>query len=319
MDVQQGEDDLSFKIIKLPKTAADKSWHRPAEKGDWEFVPGTDLSPAVLNRPEPHKLVIFRRKQDNHRSQELRIFPSHADLDWNDPDDIATLNKYRDQVIGRTAGVGKIGTPWTQLERDTLEDILKQEFSSGLANGSTIDWVKVTDSIASRFSNSVQEKGSDMAQATKMVDDVERGHFKTPRKLMEDRIGSVKRTPKNVENAAKTFASIVKLIQDNTPANARVPRADPNKARVRYTAEYLAKKAEKRKASENRVMTEGEIQEDALATEGENASKRPAAKKKKRGSEGRRMDPPPLLSSGGDHEEQSFEDFMNSLPQSMRN
>lgn len=319
METREGDEELMFKIVKLPKTAADKSWHRPAEKGDWEFVPGTDLSPAVLGQPEPHKLVIFRRKQDNHRAQEMRIFPSHAELDWNDPDDIATLNKYRDQVIGRTDGVGKIGAPWTQLERDALEDILKEEFSTERANGSTIDWSKVTKSLATRFSDLIQEKGSDMAQATKMVDDVERGHFKTPRKLAEDRVGPVKRTPKNVENAAKTFASIVKLIQDNTPANARVRRVDPTKARVRYTPEYLAKKAEKRKAFENGEISEIETREDTPSKESKRAHKEPAAKKKKNDSRGSRMDPPPSPSPGGDNDEQSFEEFMNSLPKSMQN
>lgn len=83
----------------------------------------------------------MRQRPDDEHNRDLRIFPSWKDMDWSDPSDIAQLNKYRDQLFSRTSGEGKIGAPWTQKEREVLEEVLTEILESGDAdvNTSTLD------------------------------------------------------------------------------------------------------------------------------------------------------------------------------------
>jgi len=267
------DDELMFPngedIIRAPGAGGDTAWNRPGGRGDWEFVPGTDTSDARVGIPEPHKLVLIRRRPNNFGDQELRLFPRYATIDWNDRDHISMLNKYRDQVIKRTRNdVGKLALPWTQKEKDALYDIVKEQLEAG-ANSETLDWNLVATALTQAFLNETQHVGDPLAQRTTMINGKEVSHYKKPRPLKEERRGPVERSAHNVRAMAYDYANILQLLHDHRPSGARERRDDPMWARLKGTP----RRSNKRTA-EN-VVEEG-------SEEGEGGDVETPTKKKKK-------------------------------------
>lgn len=133
------EDPDDFRSAHFPSNADDMHKNAPAPRGPWEFPPGTNLNQAEINKPDPSKLVIHRQKVSNPSVTDMRVYPHRHAFDWSSQDSIDRLNKSREQIKNRTQGVGQMGKPWTQLERDTLELVIKETFEHGVANGAELD------------------------------------------------------------------------------------------------------------------------------------------------------------------------------------
>jgi hypothetical protein len=76
--------------------STDQKKSRQPPPGDWEFVPGTNLS-------DPSPEVV-----------DGRLPPDWASFNWKDPEDIEHLKKHRRQIWNTTSGsIAMHRPPWT--------------------------------------------------------------------------------------------------------------------------------------------------------------------------------------------------------------
>ncbi|PVH87817.1 hypothetical protein DL98DRAFT_525107 [Cadophora sp. DSE1049] len=189
--------------------------HNPPRGGPWEFVPGTLLDKAVLGTPEPHKCFLTRQSKKDPTIKDVRQFPSWATIDWNDPVDIQAFNKWLEQNKGRVKGrIGKHSAVWTQAEKD----VLKQAVQTALASGKTqrtMDWDEIAQILFDHFKDIAQYEGDPLAQSTKLNPDntIDKPKLKHPKKLKEDRVGSINRAGKSVKVQAMRFGDIALLLR----------------------------------------------------------------------------------------------------------
>lgn len=132
----------------------------PRAKGGWEFVPGTDLSFAVVGIPDLSKFSLMRRDVINHSKKHIPLFPKHTHFDRHSVEDIAALNKWRDQVQKRTLGnIGKLAAPFTQPEKEMLTNLVENDLTEkkGGSKVGQVDWAKVTIELHKAFKGRTQK------------------------------------------------------------------------------------------------------------------------------------------------------------------
>jgi hypothetical protein len=223
-----GDDIPGDLIFTRRRERSGTQYNTPAARGDWEFVEGTDLSDAVLGKPEPAKLFLIRQKHsDPEGKKDVREYPGLHTMDWTNPDHIASLNRARRQIRMRTNGtIAEPRLPWTQMEKDELKRLVQNALNAGQTRNS-IDWKAISSNMSKRFEGVIQKAGEPLAQCTNVVDGVEQEpRKKRTDKLKTERTG-VNRGPRAVQNQADKYGDI-KLILDAT-----VPKKVPGKRKKR--------------------------------------------------------------------------------------
>jgi len=133
-----GDDIPGDLIFTRRRERSGTQYNTPAARGDWEFVEGTDLSDAVLGKPEPAKLFLIRQKHsDPEGKKDVREYPGLHTMDWTNPDHIASLNRARRQIRMRTNGtIAEPRLPWTQMEKDELKRLVQNALNAGQTRNS---------------------------------------------------------------------------------------------------------------------------------------------------------------------------------------
>ncbi|KAE8448225.1 hypothetical protein EG329_009655 [Mollisiaceae sp. DMI_Dod_QoI] len=218
---QDPDDDLL--MTSRPALSSTK-YNRPGprtEGGDWQFVEGTDITLAVLGQAEPHKFFLIREKKSDSEVQDLREYPGWKGFDWHSVDDIAALNKHRQQIKYRMGS--SIAPPrplWTEQEKDTLKKLVKEDLDSGKTRR-TIDWDNVAARLRAAFEGIIQRKGMPLAQPSILVNGVWAFPGKQA-KLKEDREGPVRRNGTGIKAQSIKYHDIRALLgEGRTDRNTR--------------------------------------------------------------------------------------------------
>ncbi|KAE8448224.1 hypothetical protein EG329_009654 [Mollisiaceae sp. DMI_Dod_QoI] len=96
--------DEDLLMVPRPKVIGKGKRAGSAGARGWKFVDGTDLAPAVLGQPDPSKFFLMRELISNPDQKDVRQHNKWDNFNWDDPKDIAALNKARKQIQERTFG-----------------------------------------------------------------------------------------------------------------------------------------------------------------------------------------------------------------------
>ncbi|KAE8448226.1 hypothetical protein EG329_009656 [Mollisiaceae sp. DMI_Dod_QoI] len=211
------KDDLDWKKRHLRSQG---ETHGPAPPGKWKFADGTDLSKAILGKPEPHKWFIVRQDIDDLDKMDVREYPGIRGFDWNDPNDIKALNKNRKQIIDRTnpSDAEDSRPPWTKLEKTVLEELIRHDLESGKTKYS-LDWKDIATRLEKRFESVRQKAGVSLAQTSKMIKRQMVFPLKKDPKLAKDRLGPAKRAESAVRTQAMKYHDLVALINGSSQSD----------------------------------------------------------------------------------------------------
>ena len=228
MDEDDAEDDEvaenSDEIMPAREKKTGFQFNRPAKRRPWEFVPGTDLSPAELGKPEPSKFFLIRQNKNNNTEKDIRQYPRWEKFDWNSKSQIDSLNRHRRQIKSRTSGIThEPRLPWTQMEHDVLKDLVDQAIQSG-KHRLNINWDEISRDMSRRFENVVQNPGQAMAQTSEYFDGKvfpTKGRANTLRSI---RKGTPSRKGSAVKNQAEKFGDIYKMLIDSKPLANKGPK-----------------------------------------------------------------------------------------------
>jgi len=226
MDGDEDEEELgdSDSIMPAREKKSGFQFNRPAKRRPWEFVPGTDLSPAELGKPDPSKFFLIRQNKNNPMEKDIRQYPRWEKLDWNNKKHIDCLNRHRRQIKGRTSGIThEPRLPWTQMEHDVLKDLVDQAIQSG-QHRLNIDWDEISRNMSRRFENVVQNPGQAMAQTSEYFEGKilpAKGKANT---LKTIRKGTPTRKASAVKNQAEKFGDIYKMLVDSKPLANKGPK-----------------------------------------------------------------------------------------------
>jgi hypothetical protein len=212
------EDMTEEEWLRTERTnPTDQKKNRPPRPGDWEFVPGTDLSDPVLGQPDPSKFFLIRQMKSNPEEKDCRQLPDWMKFDWNDPDDIEHLKKHRSQIRNRTSGsIAMHRPPWTLAEKEVLTKLVEKQIKAG-ATKKTVNWEKIARGLKDYFKNTTQKKGSVLAQTSKLIDGKLVEKYKKPKVLNADRVGDAGRHAKSIEAQAGKYADICAMLRDTLP------------------------------------------------------------------------------------------------------
>jgi hypothetical protein len=196
-------------------------WNRPAKRRNWEFVPGTDLEVAEVGKPDPSKFFLVRQNKDNPLEKDIRQYAGWETLDWDDPNDIESLNSARRQVRKRTSGkIAVSRMPYTQMEKDVLKSLVQQAIQSG-KDRLTIDWDEISRNMSKHFEGIVQEPGQPMARTSKVV----AGQEKTPKHKVQTlktrRNGTANRAGRAIQAQAERYGDIWLMLIASKPLGKR--------------------------------------------------------------------------------------------------
>jgi hypothetical protein len=208
-----------------------KKSNRPPPRGDWEFVEGTNLDDAVLGQPDPSKYFLVRQMHSKPDKKDVRQYPGWENMDWNDPDHIAALNRARRQIRMRTSGaIAEPRLPWTQLEKDVLKQLIQDAINAGQKR-TTIDWDAISTGMSRHFEGLIQKEGEPLARMTEVVNGVEKEpKRKTPLKLKTERKGAQHRGPRAVQNQAEKYGDIALIITATQPKRGRKRKPGDSKS-----------------------------------------------------------------------------------------
>lgn len=233
LDEPLDDQDLIFKKMKVPVGFASNKPAQKAPKGDrWEFVPGTDISGAVLGKPDPTKFFLIRQLESNPTIQDRRDYPKWQNFDWYDHDEVKALNKARTQIRLRSTGaIAKWHPPWTQMEKDELTRIIKEVLASGVGAGE-INWTDVSQEMSRAFDGVTQYEGEPLAQTSKYEKTgVLKERLKFPKKLLITREGPVLRGGPAMAKQAHKYADIHLMLSGGKRKRSR---RDENDKRFKY-------------------------------------------------------------------------------------
>ncbi|KAH9222249.1 hypothetical protein DL95DRAFT_518655 [Leptodontidium sp. 2 PMI_412] len=217
----------TFSESKRPIVRGNDTHAPPKEKGPWEFVPGSNISGAVLGEPEPHKFFLIRQSINDSSKKDIRQYPSWDTMDWNEPRDIQKFNKWQQQIKDRAADKPASQTKgWTQAEKDFLKQAVEAALARGLTR-SNINWDEIAQTLSDRFAKKIQKAGDPMAQATELHKDntITPSSKRYDRKLKEDRV-SIVRTGKGVKTQAMKYGDIALLLRLSKKSKTRGVRDD---------------------------------------------------------------------------------------------
>lgn len=208
---------------KVPK-GDDKRWSRPAPRRTWEFVPGIDLEPAEVGKPNPSKFFLLRQNKANPLEKDIRQYAGWETLDWDDPNDIEDLNRARRQIRIRTQGkIAESRPTWTQREREVLKNLVQQAINRG-NHRLNIDWDEIAQDMSKHFQGTIQHPGEPMAQTTKLANGKEVKSRRKPTTLKMARIGTPKREGSAIKNQVAKYADIWALLLGTKPLKPKVRR-----------------------------------------------------------------------------------------------
>jgi hypothetical protein len=231
-------EDLSGELIytQMPDIRGTKA-NRPARRGDWEFVAGTDLDDAVLGQPDPSKFFLVRQNASNQSEKDIRQYPALADMDWNDPEHIASLNRARRQIRNRTSGkIAEARLPWTQKEKDILKHLLQDAINKGQKR-TTINWEAIAAGLSQHLEGVVQKEGEPIAKCTKVVGGVEvPPRSKKDLKLKTERVGSQHRTARAIQNQSEKYGDIWLMLEATQPRQAGKRKKRETQRKVKQEA-----------------------------------------------------------------------------------
>ncbi|CZT00191.1 hypothetical protein WAI453_012747 [Rhynchosporium graminicola] len=217
-----------FDDFTRPNLHGNSTHARPTDRGPWEFVPGSILSRVRLGVPEPHKFFMVRQAIHDPTKKDVRQFSSWQTMDWNEPADIAKLNKWQMQVKDRMQDrFATLPKQWSQAEKDVLKRAVEAALASG-KDRSTINWDCIAKTLFNHFKGRTEYAGEPLAQSTELLPDntVTAPSKKKIQLLKADRVGAVKRSGKAVSNQAKRFGDIALLLRMSRPYKARGVRED---------------------------------------------------------------------------------------------
>jgi hypothetical protein len=222
-DEELSESKMGMKKRKVPK-ANDPKWNAPAIHRKWEFVPGTDLEPAELGKPNPSKFFLVRQNKNNPLEKDICQFGGWETLDWDDQSDIDSLNRARRQVRMRTQGkIADTRLPWTQMEKDVLKNLVGQAINTG-KNRLNIDWDEISRDMSKRFEGIIQQSGQPMPQTTKLVGGNEVPPKHKPKSLKSVRNGMPERLGSAIKNQAERYGDIWSMLLATKPLGKKVRR-----------------------------------------------------------------------------------------------
>jgi hypothetical protein len=208
---------------KVPK-GDDKRWSRPAPRRTWEFVPGTDLEPAEVGKPNPSKFFLLRQNEADPLEKDIRQYAGWETLDWDDPNDVEDLNRARRQIRIRTLGkIAESRPTWTQREKDVLKNLVQQAINRG-KHRLNIDWDEIARDMSKRFQGIIQQPGEPMAQTTKVIKGKEVKSRRKPSTLKSARTGTPKREGSAIKHQVTKFADIWVLLLGTKPLRSKVRR-----------------------------------------------------------------------------------------------
>ncbi|KAN0101665.1 hypothetical protein V8E51_012175 [Hyaloscypha variabilis] len=225
-DEDEDEKDLgdSDSIMPSREKKSGFQFNRPAKRRPWEFVPGSDLSPAELGKPNPSKFFLIRQNKNNHFEKDIRQYPRWEKFDWNNKGHIDCLNRHRRQIKSRTRGAThEPRLPWTQMEHDVLKDLVDQAIQSG-KHRLSIDWDEISRDMSKRFENIVQNPGQAMAQTTELLDGKVLPAKGKANTLKSIRKGSLNRKGTAIKNQVEKFGDIYKMLIDSKPLANKGPK-----------------------------------------------------------------------------------------------
>jgi hypothetical protein len=208
-DDHRVEDMTEEEWLRTERTnPTDQKKNRPPPPGDWEFVPGTNLSDPILGQPDPSKFFLIRQMKSNPLKKDCRQLPDWAKFDWNDPDDIEHLKKHRSQIRNRTSGsIAQHRPPWTLAEKEVLTKLVEKQIKAG-ATKKTVNWEKIARGLTGYFKDRTQKKGSVLAQTSKLIDGKLVEKYKKPKVLNADRVGDAGRHAKSIQAQASKYGDI---------------------------------------------------------------------------------------------------------------
>ncbi|KAL2064007.1 hypothetical protein VTL71DRAFT_4501 [Oculimacula yallundae] len=233
----------------------------PKDKGPWEFVPGSIISEAVVGKPEPHKFFIVRQAVGDPSVKDIRQFPSWETMDWNEPEDINTFNKWQTQVKSRMSDEpGQLPKSWTKAEKEVLKAAIEAELAKGL-NRSQMPWDDIAETLYNHFKDKTQLAGSVLAQPTELLPNNRIAlASQRPKTLKEVRIGAVERTGMAVKAQASKYGDIALLLRLSKPYKVRGVRdGDTHDSTAEVgngeSQDNGAKKGRKRRRIESQELT----------------------------------------------------------------
>lgn len=144
--------------------------------------------------------------------QDLREYPGWPGFKWDNEVSIRSLNRHRDQIIYRMDGtICAPRVPYTELEKDTLKKLIKEELDAGKTRQS-IKWDEISVKLAKAFEGVEQGKGSRMAPSDDW-DNEEKNWF-SPQgdELQESRSGPVVQSASAIETHAGKYRDIRTLL-----------------------------------------------------------------------------------------------------------
>ncbi|KAH7382991.1 hypothetical protein BKA64DRAFT_749088 [Cadophora sp. MPI-SDFR-AT-0126] len=189
------------------KLKFNKSAEKENEEYKWEFLPGTDLSPACLGEPDPSKFFLCLQLVSMPEIKELCQYGQWQNFDWNDPKSIVNLNMFRGRTRHRTAGrIADPDLPWTQMEKTALKSLIERELK-GEKTQTTIDCDVIAAGLMSHFKSIIQPAGVPMAQnSTLAKDGSEKLNPIYATILVKNRVGSIARSAAEVKQQATKYA-----------------------------------------------------------------------------------------------------------------
>lgn len=131
-----------------------------------------DRTKAVLGVPAPTKLCFSLKSTKRERFE----FPYKGDraVDWNDPDFIAHINKWRDQIFRRRGLIDQtpVGgvqrrSKYSDLEKEYLRYTIKKQMRKTKRWLTGDDWKAITDAHNARFEGKKTRVGEKLANGKK--------------------------------------------------------------------------------------------------------------------------------------------------------
>lgn len=219
-DSDSDSDDEDLGKLRPSRTA--NQAHAPGPKRsklEWEFIPGTDLTPAELDNPEPGKFFMVRRNIADHSLTDVREFTQIPKFDWKDISHVTRLNKWRGQIISRgdeTKANETKGGPWSVPEHDALLALVTTA-KANAAPGASVDFDPIAVALKARFVGVTQPKGTPCAKTSIRS---KSGVLSTPArpdaKLVRDRVGPLDRTALACKTQAMKFPAIAAILKGGT-------------------------------------------------------------------------------------------------------
>jgi hypothetical protein len=128
--------DAEDAVAPMQSTKAEKAKANEAT-GHWEIVGKDSRDALVVGVPEPHRLVLTLRNTASKETKTFKYRKEAEEVDWDDPDELAAINKYRHTACTRhKLPLKVVKFPWTPYETAFLE-LMYQKLQANIPKGHT--------------------------------------------------------------------------------------------------------------------------------------------------------------------------------------